>query len=60
VRVDPMNPTLKAPGIKVSKLKYDKPLSRFAFKSNFRRYILDHVSFGNMVGRCRLTLSDPR
>jgi hypothetical protein len=29
---------LKAPGIKRLKLKYDKPLSNFAFKFNLRRY----------------------
>jgi len=36
--VDPIKPTLKAPGIKLLILKYDKPLSNFAFKSNLRRY----------------------
>ena len=41
VRVDPIKPTLKAPGIKLLKLKYDKPLSNFAFKFNLRRYILE-------------------
>ena len=30
---------MKAPGIKLLKLKYDKPLSDFAFKFNLRRYI---------------------
>jgi hypothetical protein len=38
VQVDPIKPTLKAPGIKLSKLKYDKPLSNFAFRFNLRRY----------------------
>jgi hypothetical protein len=38
VQVDPIKPTLKAPGIKLLKLKYDKPLSNFAFKFNLRRY----------------------
>jgi hypothetical protein len=40
VQVDPIKLTLKAPGIKLLKLKYDnKPLSNFAFRFNFRRYI---------------------
>jgi hypothetical protein len=43
VQVDPIKPSLKAPGIKRLKLKYDKPLSNFAFKFNLRRY--------TMVGR---------
>ena len=38
MHVDPVKPTLKAPGIKLFKLKYDKPLSDFAFKFNLRRY----------------------
>ena len=38
VQVDPIKPTLKAPGIKLLKLKYDKPLTIFAFKFNLRRY----------------------
>jgi len=33
-----MKPTLKAPGTKRLKLKYDVPLSNFAFKFNLRRY----------------------
>jgi hypothetical protein len=32
VQVEPIKPALKAPGIKLLKLKYDKPLSNFAFK----------------------------
>jgi hypothetical protein len=39
VQVDPIKPTLKAPGIKLLKLKYDISLSKFAFKFNLRRYI---------------------
>jgi len=39
VQVHPIKPTLKAPGIKLLKLKYDEPLSKFAFKSNMRRYV---------------------
>jgi hypothetical protein len=36
VQVDPIKPTLKAPGIECLKLQYDKPLSKFAFKFNLR------------------------
>jgi len=39
-RLTPIKPKLKAPGIKLLKLKYDKPLSDFAFKFNLRRYIM--------------------
>jgi len=35
-----MRPTLIAPGTKRFKLKYDVPLSNFAFKFNSRRYIM--------------------
>jgi hypothetical protein len=38
VQVDPIKPTLKAPGTKRLKLKHDEPLSTFAFKINLRRY----------------------
>jgi len=38
VQVDPMKPTLKAPGPLRLKLKYDGSLSNFAFKSDLRRY----------------------
>jgi len=38
VQVDPIKPTLEAPGIKLLNLKYDEPLSKFAFKFNLRRY----------------------
>ena len=38
VQADPIKPTLKAPGIKLFKHKYDKPLSKFAFKFDLRRY----------------------
>jgi len=39
VQVDPIKPALKAPGIKRLKLKYDGPLSNFAFNFNLCRYI---------------------
>jgi len=38
VQVDPIEPTLKAPGTKRLKLKYDVALSNFAFNFNLRRY----------------------
>ena len=38
LQVDPMKPTLKAPGSKRSKLKYDKLLSSFAYNLKLRRY----------------------
>jgi len=38
VQVDPIKPTLKAPGSKRLKLECDEPLSHFAFNFNLRRY----------------------
>ena len=38
MHVDPIKPTLKAPGSMLLKLRYDDPLSNFAFKFNLRRY----------------------
>jgi len=38
VHVDPIKPTLRAPGIKRLNLKCDKLRSTFAFKFNLRRY----------------------
>ena len=43
VQVDPIKPTLKAPGTKRLKLKYVEPFSNFAFKFNLRRYDLARV-----------------
>jgi hypothetical protein len=43
VQVDPIKPTLKAPGINPLKLKYDKLRQicfNFAFKFNLRRFTL--------------------
>ena len=37
MQVDPVKPTLKAPGTKRLKLKCDEPLSDFAFNFNMRR-----------------------
>jgi hypothetical protein len=39
VQVEPIKPTLKAPGIKLLKLKCDVLLSNYAFKFNLRYYI---------------------
>jgi hypothetical protein len=39
VQLDPIQPTLKAPGIKLLNLKFDKPLSNFAFKFKLRRFV---------------------
>jgi len=36
-----MKSVLKAPGIKLLKVKYDEPLSNFAFNFNLRHYTLD-------------------
>ena len=38
MQVDPIKPTLKVPGTKLLKLKYDKLLSNFAFKFNLCCY----------------------
>ena len=38
MQVDPIQPTLKAPGTKRLKLDCDEPLSNCAFKLNLRRY----------------------
>ena len=38
VQVDPIKPTLKAPGTQRLKLKHDEPPSNFGFKFNLRRY----------------------
>jgi len=41
-QVDPIKTTLKPPGTKRLKLKYDKPLSNFAFNFNLRRYTKEY------------------
>jgi hypothetical protein len=63
VQVDPIKPTLKVPGAIRLKLKYDRLLSKFAFKCNLRRCtVVFGMVLGPMaglnpkVGRCRLTL----
>ena len=45
MQVDPIKPTLKAPGSKLLKLKYDELLSSFAFNFNLRRYTMDYTQF---------------
>ena len=40
VQVDPIKPTVKAPGIKLVKVKCDEPLSNFVYKLNLRRYTM--------------------
>ena len=39
MQLDPIKPTLKAPGTKRLKLKCDEPLSKIAFNFDLRRYI---------------------
>jgi hypothetical protein len=65
VQVDPLKPVLNAPGFPLLTLRYDGPLSDFAFNLNLRRYIKTPLvpylpAVGVMVGWCRLTLSIPR
>jgi hypothetical protein len=38
VQVEPIKPTLKAPGTNLVTLNHDEPLSTFAFDFNLRRY----------------------
>jgi hypothetical protein len=40
VQLDPIKPTLKAPGNKRLKLNYGKPLSNYALKFDLRGYIM--------------------
>jgi hypothetical protein len=65
-----MKSVLKAPGPVLLKLRYDGPLLNFAFNFNVRRCILvlaqrasngwlDRFLQANVVGRCRLILSNP-
>ena len=39
MQIDPIKPTLKAPGARCLKLKYDAPLENTAFKFKLRRYM---------------------
>ena len=61
MQVDPIKPTLKAPGTKRLTLNCDTLLSISAFKFNLRRYpeeadLLPDFAYTNLVRRCRLTL----
>ena len=62
MQVDPIKPTLKAPGAERLKLKCDVLLSNDAFKFNMRHYIKAwfsahfHLSHDYEVGRSRSTL----
>jgi hypothetical protein len=47
VQVEPIKPTLKAPGTNRLKLKSDEALSSFAFNFNLRRYSVDVPNFAN-------------
>ena len=72
MQVDPIKPTFKAPEIKLFKVKHGGPLSIFAFDFNLRRFSKESLSSTTArakfrrgvsavkVGRCRLTLSNPR
>jgi len=71
VQVDPIKPTLRAPGTQHLKPKCDKLLSNSAFEFNLRRYnqvktleearvTAEQEREDAEVGRCRLTLSNPR
>jgi hypothetical protein len=44
VQVDPIKPTLKSPGTKCLKLKYDGSLLNSAFKFSLRRYNLGSIA----------------
>jgi hypothetical protein len=54
VQVDPIKPTLKAPGSKRLKLEREKMLSYYAFKFNLRRYILARLPSVGVTGFVRV------
>jgi hypothetical protein len=69
VQVEPLKSKLKAPGTERLKLKYNTRLSSLDFKFNLRPYtpasglapqVVVLLWSGGKVGRCRLTLSNPR
>jgi len=43
VQVDPVKPTLKAPGTQRLKVECDETLSSFAFNFNLRRYNMEAI-----------------
>ena len=49
MQVDPIEPTLKAPGTRRLRLNYDVLLSSFALKFNLRRYSLRATLHGEAV-----------
>ena len=60
VQVEPMKSMLKAPEAKRLKLKYDKLLSKFAFKFNLRHYATELMDLAkDKVRRCRLNRRNP-
>ena len=48
MQVKPIKPTMKVPGIKLLKLKHDKPLSNFVFNFNLHRYM---EVIANIIGQ---------
>ena len=54
MQVDPIRPTLKAPGSKRLKLKHDGLLSYFAFKFNMRRHIMGWFPISTTAGAVAL------
>ena len=67
MQVDLIKPTVKAHQTKRLELKCDDPLSSSGFNLNLRRHnkedgalkVLEPEVLGSMVGRCRLSLSNP-
>ena len=67
MQADPIKPTLKPPGTKLLRLKYEKVVSNLAFNFNLRRYSKavaappppPPVVTVVKVGWCRLTLWNP-
>jgi len=59
VQVDPINPTLKAPGTECLKLKCDEPLSMFAFNFKLLRLAPLHLvrDDGEVRARCLHAMS---
>jgi len=69
MQVDPIKPTLKAPGTTRLTPSYDEPPSKLAFKFKLRCYtqaggdiasILQRAAAEQAVGQCRSTPSNPR
>ena len=51
VRVDPIKPTLKAPGTKRLNLEYDEVLSNVAFDINMRLYTMEPVPDASVLAQ---------